>query len=93
MKAPQPPAPVEKAIITHEDEKIVVILLLAGGFTCLDEQERSHATYVIVYVPINFPLQFRVPPVHKISCDLRYSLCPYKFSITILCTGGTQNLM
>ena len=33
MKAPQPPAPVEKAIITHEDEKIAVILLLAGGFT------------------------------------------------------------
>ena len=32
-KAPQPPAPVEKAIITHEDEKIAVILLLAGGFT------------------------------------------------------------
>ena len=31
-KAPQPPAPVEKAIITHEDEKIAVILLLAGGF-------------------------------------------------------------
>ena len=32
-KAPQPPAPVEKAIITHENEKIAVILLLAGGFT------------------------------------------------------------
>ena len=32
-KAPQPPAPAEKAIITHEDEKIAVILLLAGGFT------------------------------------------------------------
>ena len=32
-KASQPPAPVEKAIITHEDEKIAVILLLAGGFT------------------------------------------------------------
>ena len=32
-KAPQLPAPVEKAIITHEDEKIAVILLLAGGFT------------------------------------------------------------
>ena len=32
-KAPQPPAPVEKVIITHEDEKIAVILLLAGGFT------------------------------------------------------------
>ena len=32
MKAPQPPAPAEKAIITHEDEKIAVILLLAGGF-------------------------------------------------------------
>ena len=31
-KAPQPPAPVKKAIITHEDEKIAVILLLAGGF-------------------------------------------------------------
>ena len=33
MKAPQPPAPAEKAIITHEDEKIAVILLLAGGLT------------------------------------------------------------
>ena len=33
MKAPQLPAPVEKAIITHEDEKIAFILLLAGGFT------------------------------------------------------------
>ena len=33
MKAPQPPAPAEKAIITHEDEKIAAILLLAGGFT------------------------------------------------------------
>ena len=32
-KAPQLPAPSEKAIITHEDEKIAVILLLAGGFT------------------------------------------------------------
>ena len=32
-KAPQPPAPAEKAIITHEDEKIAFILLLAGGFT------------------------------------------------------------
>ena len=32
MKAPQLPAPVEKAVITHEDEKIAVILLLAGGF-------------------------------------------------------------
>ena len=32
MKALQLPAPVEKAIITHEDEKIAVILLLAGGF-------------------------------------------------------------
>ena len=32
-KVPQLPAPVEKAIITHEDEKIAVILLLAGGFT------------------------------------------------------------
>ena len=32
-KAPQPPAPVEKAVITQEDEKIAVILLLAGGFT------------------------------------------------------------
>ena len=31
-KAPLPPAPAEKAIITHEDEKIPVILLLAGGF-------------------------------------------------------------
>ena len=30
--APQLPAPAEKAIITHEDEKIAVILLLAGGF-------------------------------------------------------------
>ena len=32
-KAPQLPAPVEKAIITHEDEKVAVTLLLAGGFT------------------------------------------------------------
>ena len=32
-KALQLPAPAEKAIITHEDEKIAVILLLAGGFT------------------------------------------------------------
>ena len=32
-KALQPPAPAEKAIITHKDEKIPVILLLAGGFT------------------------------------------------------------
>ena len=31
-KALQPPAPAEKAIITHEDEKIAFILLLAGGF-------------------------------------------------------------
>ena len=31
-KARQPPAPAEKAIIAHEDEKIAVILLLAGGF-------------------------------------------------------------
>ena len=31
-KAPQPPAPAEKAIITHEDEKIAFILFLAGGF-------------------------------------------------------------
>ena len=31
-KAPQQPAPVEKAIITHEDEKITFILLLIGGF-------------------------------------------------------------
>ena len=33
MNASQLPAPVEKAIITHEDEKIAFILLLAGGFT------------------------------------------------------------
>ena len=32
-KALQLPAPAEKAVITHEDEKIAVILLLAGGFT------------------------------------------------------------
>ena len=32
-KAPQPPAPAEKATITHKDEKIAAILLLAGGFT------------------------------------------------------------
>ena len=31
-KAPQPPAQVKKAIITHEDDKIAVILFLAGGF-------------------------------------------------------------
>ena len=41
---------------------------------------------------MNFPLQFCVPVVHKISCDLRCSLCPYE-SITILYTSGTQNLM
>ena len=34
-KAPQLPAPAEKAIITYEDEKIAVILLLAGGFLVL----------------------------------------------------------
>ena len=33
MKAPQLPVPAEKAIITHEDEKIAFILLLTGGFT------------------------------------------------------------
>ena len=33
MKALQPPAPVEKANITHEDEKIAFILLVTGGFT------------------------------------------------------------
>ena len=33
MKAPQPSVPAEKAIISHENEKIAVILLLAGGFT------------------------------------------------------------
>ena len=32
-KALQLPAPAEKAIITYEDEKIAVILLLTGGFT------------------------------------------------------------
>ena len=32
MKAPQLAAPVEKAIITHEDEKIAFILLLADCF-------------------------------------------------------------
>ena len=32
-KTLQPPAPAEKAIITHEDEKVAVILLIAGGFT------------------------------------------------------------
>ena len=55
-KVPQLPAPAEKATITHEDEKIAVILLLAGGFmvgTCFDEQKRSHATYAIVYVAMN----------------------------------------
>ena len=34
--------------------------------TCFDEQKRSHATYVIVYAPMN-PLQFCVPVVHKKS--------------------------
>ena len=81
MKALQLPAPVEKAIITHEDEKIAFILLLAGGFTVWYmfrwTENFVYHRYVIVYVPINFPLQFCVPPVHKISCDLRYSLCPY----------------
>ena len=37
-QAPQLPAPVEKTIITHEDEKIALILFLTGGFTCFDEQ-------------------------------------------------------
>ena len=58
-KAPQLPAPVEKAVITHEDEKIAVFffLLVASRYgTCFDEQKKSHATYVIVCVPINFPL-------------------------------------
>ena len=32
-KAREPPAPAEKAIITHEDKKIAFILLLTGGFT------------------------------------------------------------
>ena len=32
-KAPQLPAPAEKAIITHEDEKIAFIFLLTGDFT------------------------------------------------------------
>ena len=32
MKAQKLPVPVEKAIITHEDEKIAFILLLAGGY-------------------------------------------------------------
>ena len=32
MKAQKLPAPAEKAIITHEDEKIAFILLLAGGY-------------------------------------------------------------
>ena len=32
MKAPQLPAPAEKAIITHENEKIAFIVLLTGGF-------------------------------------------------------------
>ena len=31
-KAPQPPAPAKKAVITHEDEKIAFIILLTGGF-------------------------------------------------------------
>ena len=55
MKAPQPPAPAEKAVITHEDEKIAVILLLVAlrYGTCFDEHKKSHATYVIVYVPMN----------------------------------------
>ena len=70
-KAPQLPEPAEKAIITHEDEKIAVILLLAGGFM---------VWYMFWWT-------------EKISCDLHYSLCPYKLSITILCTTSTQNLM
>ena len=31
-EATQLPAPVEKTIITHEDEKIALILFLTGGF-------------------------------------------------------------
>ena len=54
---------------------------------------RSHVTYVIVYVPMNLSLQFCVPPVHKISSDLRYSLCPYELVVIILCTTFTQDLM
>ena len=33
MQAPQLLAPVEKTIITHEDEKIALILFLTAGFT------------------------------------------------------------
>ena len=32
-QAPQPPALMEKTIITHEDEKIALILFLTGGYT------------------------------------------------------------
>ena len=61
--------------------------------TCLNEHKKSHATYLIVYAPINFPLQFLCTSgTQKISCDLRYSLCPYKISITILCTTSTQKI-
>ena len=68
-KAPQLPPPAEKAIITHEDEKIAFTLLLAGGFMVwymfggtenfvYHQYTRSHAIPDIVYVPINWSLRF-----------------------------------
>ena len=51
-KAPQLPAPAEKAIITHEDEKIAFILLLAGCF-------------MVWYMFVHVNRKFCVPP-HKI---------------------------
>ena len=86
-KAPQPPAPAEKAIITHEDEKIAFILLLAGGFMVwymfqstekfvYHRYTRSHAIPDIVYVPINWSLQFYAACCTK-SHPTYYSLCSY----------------
>ena len=56
----------QKPVITHEEERAALILFLTGGFTilfvsmnrkfCVPRYTRSHATYVIVYVPINFSL-------------------------------------
>ena len=43
-----------------------MLLALRYG-TCFDKQKRSHSTYVIVYVSVNFPLQFCVPVVDKKS--------------------------
>ena len=58
--------------------------------TSFDEQKKSHATYVIVYVPINFPLEFCVPPAHKKSHATYVTVYAPMNPIMILCTTGTQ---